>query len=118
MEATKEAKMPGDACGNYIHMAMQVPIWEHLQRIPQGLRLNLELRTVDGKLYGSTHTPIGVHCHQAAELLMRYEEALRKLARLGNGDLPGNSEGNLIAQAALNPTGESATQRAKEQASI
>lgn len=34
-------------------------------------------------------------------------EALEKLARLGNGDQYGNSEGNMIAQAALaKATGE------------
>lgn len=37
----------------------------------------------------------------------RMRQALEKLSRLGNGDLPGNSDGNLIAQAALNPTRES-----------
>ena len=31
-------------------------------------------------------------------------EALEKLARLGNGDQYGNSNGNVIAQAALNRT--------------
>ena len=32
----------------------------------------------------------------------RYREALEKLARLGNGDKYGNSDGNIIAQDALN----------------
>ena len=32
----------------------------------------------------------------------RMEKALHKLARLGNGDRLGNSEGNVIAQEALN----------------
>ncbi len=31
----------------------------------------------------------------------RYREALERLARLGNGDKPGNSEGNQIAIRAL-----------------
>ena len=31
----------------------------------------------------------------------RYRDALERLARLGNGNLPGNSDGNVIAQDAL-----------------
>ena len=31
----------------------------------------------------------------------RYREALEKLARLGNGDELGNSDGNMIARVAL-----------------
>lgn len=35
--------------------------------------------------------------------LYRYRAALEELACLGNGDQPGNSVGNLIAQRALKP---------------
>lgn len=48
----------------------------------------------------------------AAELRRLHEvnqelvEALNKLARLGNGDQFGNSEGNIIARAALAKAGE------------
>jgi len=35
------------------------------------------------------------------ERLIRYETALEKLSKLGNGEIPGNSIGNCIAQAAL-----------------
>ena len=31
----------------------------------------------------------------------RYRDTLDRLSRLGNGDSPGNSEGNVIAQQAL-----------------
>ena len=31
----------------------------------------------------------------------RYRDALERLSRLGNGNLPGNSDGNVIAQEAL-----------------
>ena len=93
---------PADACTNYISLAQQVPLWEMLERIPKGLQLGMEMKHEDGTVYGHSHTPIGLHCHQAAELLKRYEDALRKLSKLGNGELPGNSEGNVIAQDALN----------------
>jgi len=48
------------------------------------------------------------HCHKAAAELRRLHEvnqellaALEKLARLGNGDHYGNSDGNMIARAAI-----------------
>jgi hypothetical protein len=37
-----------------------------------------------------------------ASLLKRYEDALHKLSKLGNGEYLGNSDGNIIAQNALN----------------
>ena len=36
-----------------------------------------------------------------AERIAKLEAALEKLARLGNGDKYGNSDGNMIARAAL-----------------
>ena len=45
-----------------------------------------------------------VNCLDWIELkgwIFGMQEALEKLSRLGNGDLPGNSIGNEIAQAAL-----------------
>lgn len=36
-------------------------------------------------------------------LIVQMAEALQKLACLGNGDQPGNSTGNVIAQQALAP---------------
>jgi hypothetical protein len=48
------------------------------------------------------------HCHKAAAELRRLHEsnqellaALEKLARLGNGEHYGNSDGNMIARAAI-----------------
>jgi len=48
------------------------------------------------------------HCHKAAAELRRLHEvntellaALEKLARLGDGDHYGNSDGNMIARAAI-----------------
>lgn len=58
------------------------------------------------------------HCRQAAAELRRLSavnaellEALEKLARLGNGEHYGNSDGNMIARAAIaKATGEKAWQ--------
>ena len=47
-------------------------------------------------------SPIGPVC-QCAEDLNRYQTALVRLACLGNGDVAGNSVGNVIAQQALKP---------------
>ena len=53
----------------------------------------------------------GMNDKQASEVISRCNaapklvEALRQLACLGNGDKPGNSEGNRIAQAILKETG-------------
>jgi hypothetical protein len=48
------------------------------------------------------------HCHKAAAELRRLHAvnqellaALEKLARLGNGETYGNSDGNMIARAAI-----------------
>lgn len=62
--------MPGDANTNYISLATQVPLWELLRRIPKGLQLGMEMKDADGTVYGHSHTPIGLHCHQAADELM------------------------------------------------
>jgi len=98
--------MTANANTNYISLAQQVPLWELLQRIPKGLQLGMEMKDADGTVYGHSHTPIGLHCHQAAERLMHYEAALQKLARLGNGEQVGNSIGNDIAFDALQPPKE------------
>ena len=42
-----------------------------------------------------------IKCEKAKATVARYELALDQLARLGNGNLYGNSDGNRIAQAAL-----------------
>lgn len=96
---------PGDANTNYISMASAVPLWEMLERIPKGMQLGMEMKATDGTVYGHSHTPIGLHCHQAAAQLKRYEAALLKLSKLGNGDIRGNSLGNDIAYDALQPIG-------------
>lgn len=38
---------------------------------------------------------------QATDEIAIYKDALERLSRLGNGDYLGNSDGNVIAQAAL-----------------
>lgn len=46
----------------------------------------------------------------------RYENALKKLACLGNGDRYGNSIGNVIAQEALAPQTDTAAHKFQDQA--
>lgn len=48
-----------------------------------------------------------LHEDEIEGLCHRYEIALEELARLGNGEYYGNSDGNIIAQQALNPKKES-----------
>lgn len=97
----REVNMTANANTNYISLAQQVPLWEMLERLPKGMQLGMEMKDTDGTIYGHSHTPIGLHLHEAAALLKKYESALRKLAYLGNGDKLGNSHGNAIAQEAL-----------------
>ena len=40
-------------------------------------------------------------CEEQAKVIEMAREALGKLSTLGNGDIPGNSVGNVIAQLAL-----------------
>ena len=67
------------------------------------------LRLADKMSSYSLSSGYAWHCHKAAAELRRLHEvnqellaALEKLARLGNGDRYGNSEGNTIARAAIN----------------
>ncbi len=63
--------------------------------------------------HGRGHTDQFNAEHLAMEIAVRYNAyprliaALEKLSRLGNGNLPGNSEGNCIAQDALNSSRDS-----------
>jgi hypothetical protein len=58
--------------------------------------------------YDATRSGYAKHCSLAAAELRRLHEvnqelvaALEKLARLGNGEHYGNSDGNMIARAAI-----------------
>ena len=66
------------------------------------------LRLADKMNSYSLRSGYAWHCHKAAAELRRQHElnqellaALENLARLGNGDHYGNSEGNMIARAAI-----------------
>jgi hypothetical protein len=66
------------------------------------------LRLADKMSSYSLRSGYAWHCHKAAAELRRLHDvntellaALEKLARLGNGDQIGNSEGNMIARAAI-----------------
>ena len=70
---------------------------------PEALRLAERLER-----YDATRSGYAKYCHFAAAELRRLHEsnqellgALEKLARLGNGEHYGNSDGNMIARAAI-----------------
>jgi hypothetical protein len=70
---------------------------------PEALRLAERLER-----YDATRSGYAKHCSLAAAELRRLHEvnqelvaALEKLARLGNGEHYGNSDGNMIARAAI-----------------
>ena len=70
---------------------------------PEALRLAERLER-----YDATRSGYAKHCSLAAAELRRLHEvnqellsALEKLARLGNGERYGNSDGNMIARAAI-----------------
>jgi len=70
---------------------------------PEALKLAERLER-----YDATRSGYAKHCSLAAAELRRLHEvnqellaALEKLARLGNGEHYGNSDGNMIARAAI-----------------
>lgn len=101
-----EQNIPGNANCNYISGMFATPLQELLRYTPKGLQLGYEMKNEDGTVYGHCHIPLGLHCHEAADLLMKWHSVLLQLACLGNGNEYGNSEGNLIARAALQPKNE------------
>lgn len=84
--------IPSDGNQNYISMACQVPLWEVIKRVPEGLQMNIEMKNSDGTHYGSHHMPLGHHCHQAADELRklgstaaRINDAIQELQNLIDG---------------------------------
>ena len=86
--------------------AKQTPLVELLDAVPADVRVGVR----DGEDWnaGMTWHPVGFLCHEAAAELRRLHAVnaellatLEKLARLGNGEHYGNSEGNMIARAAI-----------------
>jgi len=70
---------------------------------PEALRIAERLER-----YDATRSGYAQHCHKAAAELRRLHAvnqellvALEQLARLGNGETYGNSDGNMIARAAI-----------------
>lgn len=86
------------------NQAYEVPLCERLDVVPLDTRLIIE----DKSGLGTSFIPIGSLANKTAAELRRLHQvnqelvkALEKLARLGNGDQYGNSEGNMIARAIL-----------------
>lgn len=79
---------------NYISQAMQVPLWELLERVPRGMQLGMEMKNEDGTVYGHSHTPIGLHCHNAAKQLKDMHERLRELLSIASA----------VGNAGINPS--------------
>lgn len=59
------------------NQAMQVPLTELLRGVPTDARLQIDL-DFGGCIGGTRNIPVGVHCHDAAELIERLQNCLSK----------------------------------------
>ncbi len=68
---------------NVEYQQAQVPLWQLLKDVPYNHRLIIDIEEPNG-WKSSHHIPVGVHCHQAADMLKSYASDKQEIGCLAD----------------------------------